>query len=528
MDTSILKPALAQLRPYLYSETFHNMIRCHFMEYLNHMTRILWFVVASLILFACQPQEPILIVITPTAQTAESAAAFAPTVAITTLPTEKATQRPPTATSNTPTTLDVDVPTSTPAPPSATAEGDDGTFIGAVIGEGYTLPPSNTPRPSRTPIPSETPFPSETPIPPDTPVVTPIENMPGLDPNNIGIQVDYNVDIAGWDHVLAQAGQLRVGWIKLQANWKFLQPDFPGQFDQTFGLFQLHVQEADKRGFKVLLSIAKAPDWARNIDRNEDGPPDDPQQLINFITLLLEKVGPNIDAIEVWNEPNLKREWTGGYPFSGEGYMQLFRPAYDAVRVRYPDMTIVTAGLAPTGSLPNVSVNDRVFLQQMYDAGLAQYQDISIGIHPYSWGNPPDTLCCNAVPNRGWDDDPSFFFANNIADYREIVRRNNHDVAMWTTEFGWATWDGLPTEPPQAWMIYNTPQQQADYTLRAFEIGQESPDLGPMLLWNLNFANPTMVEQRNEIAGYSLLLPGFDTGSSLQERPLYWALVNRP
>jgi hypothetical protein len=342
----------------------------------------------------------------------------------------------------------------------------------------------------------------------------------------MGLQLYYNMPVSGWDATLAMAGQTRVGWIKLQASWEFLQPDSPGQFDQSFRLFQLHVQEADKRGFKVLISIAKAPPWARNVDRNEDGPPDDPQALVNFINFMLDKVGPNIDAIEVWNEPNLKREWTGALPFSGAGYMQLFRPAYDAIRSYSQDMVIVTAGLAPTRG--ENAIDDRQYFQQMYDAGLANYRDIAVGIHPYSWGNPPDVFCCNALDGEGWDDDPHFFFADNIRDYRDIMVRNGHgDVQMWTTEFGWATWSGLPGDAPQPWMTYNSPEEQAVFALRAFQIGQERDYMGPMFLWNLNFANEVLIEQRNETAAYSLLLPGVYTGRTIQERPLYWALVNR-
>jgi hypothetical protein len=70
-------------------------------------------------------------------------------------------------------------------------------------------------------------------------------------------------------------------------------------------------------------------------------------------------------------------------------------------------------------------------------------------------------------------------------------------------------------------MTYNTAQEQANYTVRALEIGlQERDDIGVMILWNLNFANPFIVEQRSEIAGYSLLNPVIFP----QERPLYNAL----
>ena len=173
--------------------------------------------------------------------------------------------------------------------------------------------------------------------------------------------------------------------------------------------------------------------------------------------MLLDKLGPYIDAIEIWNEPNLKREWSGSHTFDGAGYIELFRVGHDAVRAYSPNITVITAGLAPTGNVDNTSVNDRTFLRQMYQAGLAGYNDIAIGIHPYSWGNPPDFVCCNNVDGQGWDDRPQLFFLQTISDYSEIVRANGHNAQMWVTEFGWATWDGYPTDPPDSWMHYNSP-----------------------------------------------------------------------
>ena len=185
-------------------------------------------------------------------------------------------------------------------------------------------------------------------------------------------------------------------------------------------------------------------------------------------------------------------------------------------------MTIVTAGLAPTATLPDVTVDDRVFLQQMYDAGLGDYRDIVIGTHPYGWGNAPDETCCNNVPDKGWDDDPHFFFIDNIGAYREIMNRNGHnDINMWWTEFGWATWEGLGGEPPDVWVSYNTAKEQADYAIRALEIGLSTPGVGVMILWNLNFATPTRVEQGIEQTAYSIINPALP----VRERPLYWALA---
>ena len=472
---------------------------------------ILLFALAS-----CSKPEPVRIIVsaTPHPPTATTEPTLIPTVELV----------QPTDTDVVPTDTEV-VPSDIPTiqPPTATPiDVQDGQVFGPIIGGQHTPPPTSTPRPTASPTPEQ---PSPTPIP-QTPITTPLAAVPGLDSAQMGIQLYYNVDIdTWWQFVNIRTKPTGVKWIKMQANWEFLQPDQAGQFDTTFNLFQSHVQRAHNEGFNVLISVVKAPDWARNTTE-ADGPPYDPQLLANFVTFLLGAIGEQTSAIEIWNEPNLQREWVGDLQFNGAGYMELFRPAYDAVRAFNPNLPIITAGLAPTGTNPELgSIDDRLFLQQMYDAGLRDYNDLNlhIGIHPYSWGNPPDARCCNNVPNRGWDDDPHFFFMNTVEEYREIMVRNGWaNQQMWSTEFGWATWSGIASEPPEVWMTYNTPEQQAEYTLRAFEIGQSRDYMGPMFLWNLNFANEALLQERNEMVGYSLLIPGLDF------RPLYHELVNRP
>jgi len=507
-----------------------------------------------LVAVGCSNQTPVAIFITPTSMATSTSTPVvvaqavetdtdvpAPTVEEPTVPPTIENITVPTVVPNQLPTLEASptqpptlMPTATPVPdtratdvpPPTFENSESGEFIGAIIGEGYTIPPSSTPRPTLAPTNTPT-FVAPTQAPNAVTTALPA-NQIGLDRSQMGIQLYYNFGVSDWDRTLQQASELRVDWIKLQAAWNWLQPDNPQQFDQNFRLFQLHVQEADKRGFKVMLSVVKAPDWARNVDRGEDGPPDDYNRFYDFLRFLLDRVGPSVDAIEVWNEPNLKREWTGGQPFNGAAYMEMFRGAYDTIRAYSSDITIITAGLAPTGNTPNISVDDRLYLQQMYNAGLAQYQDVVLGIHPYGWGNPPDFVCCNNVPNQGWDDRPQFFFLNNIQDTRDIMTTNGHNVPMWATEFGWATWQDYPTQPPDVWMTYNNPTDQMNYTLRAFEIAQERSDLDMMILWNLNFANDVIIDQRSELAGYSLLYPAFDGSDGQRRRPLFGALVNRP
>jgi serine/threonine protein kinase len=344
-----------------------------------------------------------------------------------------------------------------------------------------------------------------------------------LDGSVMGIQLDPNIDVSAWRTMLSHVDKMGIDWIKVQVSWRDLEPDYIGQYDAGFQHLVAYLQEAKDRDYRVLLSIAKAPNWARTFDQSEAGPPDDPQSLARFIGRLLERVGAiNVDAIEVWNEPNLQREWTGALPFNGGGYMQLFAPVYAAIRDYSEDIVIITAGLAPTDTSA-VSVNDREFLSQMYAAGLGNYTDIMIGAHPYGWSNPPDVRCCDQATGTGWDSVPQFHFINNIDDLRAIMYDNGHEgLSVWVTEFGWATWEGLPGTPPEPWMALNTLEEQMLYTLRAFQIGQAREDIGPMFLWNLNYANATTVANGNEIIGYSLLI-----GDANTPRPLYDALSIR-
>ena len=416
-------------------------------------------------------------------------------------------------------------PTLSPTPSPTSIPMTPLRFIGPVVGTDYqspTPPPQGDPfdaipTVTSTPLPpSPIPLATNTPGPSPTPV-------PGLDADQMGIQLYTNMDFDNWMRVIGLAQGTGVKWVKVQVNWAFLQPNGPNEFGERMQLFERQIEALKRAEFNVMLSIAKAPTWARSVQL-ESGPPDDPAQLAQFITFMMDetKIGEVTDAIEVWNEPNLIREWQGTYPFNGAGYMQLFAPAYDAIRAYSPSITIITAGLAPAGTIGDVSVNDREFLQQMYNAGLANYgADVVIGSHPYSWGNAPDLRCCDVIAGLSWDDAPQFFFLDNLEDTRDIMLQNGHDVQMWVTEFGWATWEGLSSPPPEEWVTYNTAQEQANYGIRGFEIGQQLPYVGPMMLWNLNFANTFNVENSREVAGYSIINPAIFPS----ERPLYWALA---
>lgn len=421
-------------------------------------------------------------------------------------------------------------PIITAAPPS-TAPTD--ATAGADTAEPETEP-AETPSPEATPAPT-----TPTPQPTATLGGTP---LPTFDASMMGIQIHPDLSREDFQNRLQQVKEMGMEWVKFQFGWDLLQPSPDSEGDQM-GRYRLFVQSAYGLDLKVLVSIAKAPDWARSTTE-EDGPPSDPQALAAILTRMLEHIDLDlfgnhpVTAVEVWNEPNLRREWNGN-PLNGADYMRYFDAAYHAVRAAPGGerITVVTAGLAPTGINDGVNaVDDRVYLRQMYQAGLANpaYQNIAIGIHPYSAWNAPDAHWCGQAQcsERGYDNHPSFFFANTIEDYHNImVEFGDNTRQLWATEFGWGTFDGLyysdgtPAQSPEGFPYYDYIDEwdMANYVMRAYEIGQNTPWIGVMFLWNLNFADPYYVDNQDPRAAYAVW------GTEPQpERPVFTLLARAP
>lgn len=482
---------------------------------------------------ACEPQEPIRVYVTPTPQTSGATSTAIPTISL------------PTATGEQIALVEV------PATPASLALGEINstpttTFIGPVVGESYTLPPTSTLHPTNTPtltieVPMTATPTSEPAIPALSPTPLPAETvptqlpMPTLNPEMMGVQLDPTLNQQDWNLAISDLQRLGVRWLKVQISWDQMQPNGPDEISEDLKRLEIYLKSAHNNGsgFSIMLSFAKAPMWARSND-DQSGPPDDPNALAKFITMVLDRVGIATYAVEIWNEPNLVREWVG-QPLTGQSYMQYFVPAYNAIKTwsaakaQDPNeplrhsIQIITAGLAPTGENPAAgSRNDRTYLQEMFAAGLGQYTDAAIGIHPYGWWHPPTATCCSDDP-RGWNNDPHFFFADNIRDFRQVMEASGaSSMQMWITEVGYATWEHLAGDAPQQWMTYISECQQGNYTVEAFQYVQSLPYMGPMILWNLNWAMLTgMVENRDERAAYSLIVP-----LPIRERAAYWMLYD--
>ena len=391
-----------------------------------------------------------------------------------------------------------------------------------------TPTPSPTPQPTATPEPEATPTPEPPPPPAPVAEAPPAEEAPPPEPEQpsgpapvaaakgnlpfgYGIQADPRGNKA---QNIALINGMGFNWVKFQMAWKDVEPS-PGNY--SWGMWDDVIGAYAANGIKVLLSIPKAPDWARppDDDRSVEGPPQDPATYAAFVGKVAERYRGKAQAIEVWNEQNLYYEAGGHGRINAAVYTELLKQSYNAIKAANPDMIVVSGAMTPTGAPPPAAVDDVEYLRQMYANGAKGFFD-AVGAHPSGFANPPDALYQGGDfdPTRGYDDHRSFFFRNTMEEYRRVMVENGDgDKTIWPTEFGWPVWR-FHGDARFVFAQGNSLQQQADFTVRAYQLGKEWGWVGTMFLWNLDY---NVTAASTELANFGIV------GS-----PAYDALANMP
>ena len=295
--------------------------------------------------------------------------------------------------------------------------------------------------------------------------------------------------------VMDKTRELGFGWVKQQIEWKIFESN-QGQYG--FGDIWPIVNAANSRGINLLFSVVNAPSWSREsgYDGSVGGPPADPQTFARFLGRLAgEYCGSSLKAIEVWNEQNLHYEW-GNRPINPSEYMALLRPAYGAIKSACPSMYVISGALTPAGDNGSLAMDDFRYFEAMLQQGLANYVD-GFGAHPSGYNVPPDTIWQNACEEikktgnqnfNGACDNPhhSWSFRSTMEGYRNLaLRYGAGHIPIWPTEFGWAA--GGAFDARYGYANDNDFDEQARWTVRAYDIMRNWGWAGPAFLWNLNF-----------------------------------------
>jgi hypothetical protein len=306
--------------------------------------------------------------------------------------------------------------------------------------------------------------------------------------------------------------ELEFDWVKHSFAWRDIESIEKGSYDWWRPDFIVNAVE--DAGLNLLVRIDRQPFWSQEpgADLKENIPPADYADFGDFCGVLADRYKGRIAVYQVWNEPNLSREWGDLQP-DPLAYTELLKVCYEAIKAADPEAIVISAGLAPTGTGLPLAIPDDEYLQGMYDAGAADYFDV-LGLNAPGYKAPPE------VPPEEGESNPEYgggrwFVFRHVEDMREIMVANGdgHKQAA-ILELGWTTDE---VHPEYAWHAV-TEAEQADYLVRAYTYAAENwtPWMG--LITAIYISDPDWNPEDHEQWWWAITLPD---GS---KRPAYAAL----
>lgn len=338
----------------------------------------------------------------------------------------------------------------------------------------------------------------------------------------------WQEEIADRDLGLVEDAGFR--WVKQEFPWREIEPAEKGAFD--WSRTDRIMNQIDAHGLKVIVRLGVQPQWAGG-GFPEVGPPNNLQDFADYVAAVATRYKGRIDAYQIWNEPNLAREW-GNRPPNAAEYTEMLKISYETIKAIDPYPIVISAGLAPTTRNDDVARPDTYYIQEMYDAGAKPYFD-ALGAHGAGYASPPEKDPAEIARDPELANPGDFKPENNVPeelrrvygfrhveDVRAIMVANgDEDKQIVLLEFGW-TIDPRPNSP-YAWHAV-TPVQQAQYFERAYAYAQENwrPWIGIMSL--IYIANPRWTME-DEQTYWSIVYPTFP---ELTAAPAYFGLKKMP
>ena len=269
-----------------------------------------------------------------------------------------------------------------------------------------------------------------------------------------------------------------MSWVKKQHKWGPGDPP-----EAVAGL----INEAHAAGMKILLSIPGQL-YPSSIDF---------EAYTNFLGGVAA-LGP--DAIEVWNEMNIEREWPVGQIDPASYVNNMLRPAYQKIKAANPNVMVITGAPAPTGFFGGCGgggCDDAPYVAGMMAAGAGSVSDC-IGVH-YNEGLMPPSA--TSGDPRGAGGHYTRYFQGMINAYSGAGAGQ-----LCFTELGYLSgeeWGSLP-----AGFLWKAPfnltvAEHAQYLAEAVRVGVQSGRVRMIIVFNVDFKTFGDDPQ----AGYAMIRP---------------------
>jgi polysaccharide biosynthesis protein PslG len=283
-------------------------------------------------------------------------------------------------------------------------------------------------------------------------------------------------------------------WVKQNFSWIDIEGAGKGALDWSES--DRIVDAIRESGLDIVARLDKEPEWARK--GATKGPVASYADYGDFVFQMATRYKGKIRAYEIWNEPNLGREW-GGQADAVE-YIKMLKLAYERIKQADPNAAVVTAGLSPTTAW-GVNVPDEDFLKRMYVSGARPYFDF-LGAHAPGYKAPPETDPATVADGSlkqycAWEKECARIYAfRHVEDLRKIMVDNgDSSKQVMVLEFGWDS--DNRTDSLYKWH-YVTEETKADYIVRAFQYAKKnwSPWMGAMTV--IYVAKPDWTDKSEE------------------------------
>lgn len=261
-------------------------------------------------------------------------------------------------------------------------------------------------------------------------------------------------------------------WVKQSFAWETIEGAGRGQYD--WSIADRVVTHVNDKGLKLLARLSIDPDkaafWAGTPPNNADAFAEYAAAVAQRYNCTPQAVGC-IQAFQIWNEPNLAREWGGNRPNPAE-YAAFLGKAYRAIKAVHPSAIVISAGMAPTGDDNDLAMPDDKFYDLMYQAmgGSSNGYFDMLGVHGAGYAAPPELDPAEAEANKAKYGGYRFFAFRHVEDIRRIMEKYGDTAKQIALlEFGW-TYDKV--NPAYKWHGADAGIDefvQADYLKRAYQ-----------------------------------------------------------
>jgi hypothetical protein len=296
------------------------------------------------------------------------------------------------------------------------------------------------------------------------------------------VSTDPAIHIFLWGNTATTARDLQLAksggfhWVKQRFEWRNIEGKNKGNFEWSEP--DRIVDAISQTDLKIVARVDDQPQWASSrIQWPGYGPPDNLNDWTDFLTALASRYKGRIQAYEVWNEPNLDREWGGSTP-SADAYTTMLKASYQAIKAADPQALVISAGMSPTTTNNEHAIPDMLFIQKMYEDGARDYFDI-LGVHAAGWKADPcaDPAVVAQSPELT-NNDPSppdlkrIYAMRHVEDVRVLmVQQGDANKQMSVLEMGWTT-DARPNSQ-YAWFAVDR-DQQAKNMVGAFQCARQN------------------------------------------------------